>query len=139
MLHAVDPEACQVVEHLLVTHPEDEVLGVLGEALRLAPLGRLLLIRRPLQQLARLSVDVHLLQVETHTLDVRLTAISQHRVELVVAVAPVEVDAPLMQVWQDHKSTSLQLCLVANYVRQTVVEAGLQRRSRLDGGVLTDG
>ena len=72
MLYSVDTQGSQIVVHLFVTYPEDEVLGILGQTLRLPPLGRLLVIGRPLQQLASLSVNVHLLEVEAHALNVSL-------------------------------------------------------------------
>jgi hypothetical protein len=69
--------------------------------------------------------------VEAHALDVSPFLVPLDSVKLVVGVAAVQVDAPLVKIWQDEELAGLQLSLIAQDIRETVIQAGLHRRGRL--------
>ena len=60
-------------------------------------------------------------------------------VKLIGGMASVQVDSPLMKVWHDKNLPWLKVHMVTDDVGQLVVEACLQRRSRLDIIVLRQG
>jgi hypothetical protein len=80
----------------MLTLTEENEPTILRKCLGLSPLLCLLSVEDSVDELTCLSVDVHLLLVETDTLNEGVAFVPSNCIELVFKVPPVQVDTTLV-------------------------------------------